>query len=135
MKAFRRWSMLLAAGLAASACSSTPTRPTSDDKKSVVFAQPLAKAQKAAMDSLVVLGFELKKTEPQYIEGTRPRKMGLFVGSGGETVGVWLDPVGESATQVQVDTARTFVGAAGQKKWDDDVLAEMQKALGKPRPM
>ncbi len=135
MKAFRKWSMVLAAGLAASACSSTPTRPTGDDRKPVVFGIPLAKAQKAAADSLVVLGFELTKSEPQYVEGTRPRKMGLLVGSGGETVGVWLEPAGQSATQVQVDTARTFVGGAGQKKWDDDVLAEMEKALGKPRQL
>ena len=29
-------------------------------------------------------------------------------------------------------TARSFAGYVGQKKWDSEVLTEMEKALGKP---
>jgi hypothetical protein len=125
----RKVALLLAA--AAFGCSSTPTRPTGEAKKAVVFAQPIARAQQAAVDSLVVLGFDVKRSEPSYVEGARPRKMGLFVGSGGETLGVWLEPVSAEATKVEVDTARSFVGIAGQKVWDEEVLAEMEKTLGK----
>ena len=32
-----------------------------------------------------MLGFEVKKQEPDFVQGRRPNKMGLFVGSGGET--------------------------------------------------
>lgn len=113
------------------ACSATPTRPTGDAKTSVKFSQPIAKTHQVALDSLVVLGFDIQTDRPQYVEGFRPRKVGLFVGSGGETVGVWLEPVGDSGTRVEVDTARSFVGIAGQKVWDDDVLNEMEKALGR----
>ncbi len=120
--------LLLIAVVALSACASTPERPAA--AHSAVFAKPAADVQKAAVDALVVLGFEVKKSDPTYVEGYRPRKVGLFVGSGGETVGIWVEPLGPSRTGVRVDTARTFVGGAGQKRWDDDVVNELQKSLG-----
>ena len=110
-------------------CASTPKVPES---AGTVFSQPIDKAQKAAVDALVVLGFDVQKQETGYVEGFRPRKIGLFVGSGGETVGVWLEPVTQDRTRVRVDTARSFAGYVGQKKWDSEVFTEMAKALGKP---
>jgi hypothetical protein len=112
------------------ACASTPSHP---EAPGVIFLQPVENTRKAAVDALVVLGFDVTKQEPTYIEGARPRKIGLFVGSGGETVGVWLEPAGEQTTRVRVDTAKSFVGYVGQKTWDADVLAEMEKTLGKPQ--
>ena len=73
------------------------------------------------------------RSRNQHTSGFRPRKVGLFVGSGGETVGGWLEPVGEQQTRVRVDTAKSFVGIAGQKNWDAEVLAQMEKTLGKPQ--
>jgi hypothetical protein len=110
------------------ACASTPALP---EAAGVVFAQPLEKTRQGAVDALVVLGFDLKKQDPAYIEGFRPRKIGLFVGSGGETVGVWLEPVGDQQTRVRVDTAKSLAGIVGQKNWDAEVLAQMEKTLGK----
>jgi hypothetical protein len=112
------------------ACASTPDLP---EGSGALFAGPLEKARQGALDALVVLGFDVKKQEPTYVEGFRPRKIGLLVGSGGETVGVWLEPVGEQRTRVRVDTAKSFVGIAGQKNWDAEVLAQMEKTLGKPQ--
>ena len=112
------------------ACASTPDLPKTSG---VVFAQPLEKARQGALDALVVLGFDVKKQEPTYLEGFRPRKVGLLVGSGGETVGVWLEPAGEQQTRVRVDTAKSFAGIVGQKNWDAEVLAQMEKTLGKPQ--
>ena len=86
--------------------------------------------QKAAVDALTVTGFDIKKQEPTYVEGYRPHKVGLFVGSGGETVGIWLTAQGADKTEVKVRTAKSLVGALGQKNWDDQVLAEMAKSLG-----
>lgn len=127
MREFISWNVIFAA-LMLAGCSSTPVKP---EGESVVFGKPLAVVQKAAVDALVVTGFDVQKTEPQYVEGYRPRRIGLFVGSGGETVGIWLDPIDTSKTRVRVDTARTFAGGAGQRNWNAAVLEELDKTLGK----
>jgi hypothetical protein len=121
--------VLVLIGSALVGCASTPKAP---ETAGVVFSQPVDKAKRAAVDALVVLGFDVQKQEAAYVEGFRPRKIGLFVGSGGETVGVWLEPVTPERTRVRVDTAKSFAGYVGQKKWDSEVLAEMEKTLGKP---
>ena len=110
-------------------CASTPKKPV--ETSGVVFQQPVEQTRKASVDALVVLGFDVKKKEGFYTEGYRPRKVGVFVGSGGETVGIWLEPLGQDQTRVLVKTATTLAGRAGQKNWDKEVLAEMEKALGK----
>jgi hypothetical protein len=111
-------------------CSASPAKPraaASETRAGTVFAQSTERTQRAARDALTVLGFEIKKAEPLYVEGYRPRKIGMFVGSGGETAGVWLEPMGPDQTRVLVDTAKSLVGIAGQKDWDDEILAEMRK--------
>jgi hypothetical protein len=130
MQQYRRGFVVVLALCASTlaACTSVPKKP---DATSVVFGKPPAIVQKAAVDALVVTGFEVQKTESQYVEGYRPRRIGLIVGSGGETVGVWLDPLDNSKTRVSVTTARTFAGGAGQRNWDESILGEMEKTLGK----
>lgn len=110
-------------------CASTPK--ASHAKAGAVFQQPIGKVQKAAIDALAVTGFDIKKQEPTYVEGSRPHKVGLFVGSGGETVGVWLTAQAADKTEVKVKTTKSFVGIAGQKNWDDQILSEMTETLGK----
>ena len=128
-----RWGYLVPAAMLAilltGGCASTPKMPSG---ASTVFGKPSAVVQKAALDSLIVAGFEIQKTEPLYVEGFRPHRVGLVVGSGGETVGVWLEPLGDSKTGVRVDTAKSLLGIAGQRTWDADILNEMSKSLGKP---
>ncbi len=110
-----------------SGCASTPV--ASDATSTATFQQPVERVQKAAIDALIVTGFDINKQEPTYIEGSRPRKLGLVVGSGGETVGVWLTARGSNKTNVKVDTAKSLVGIVGQKKWDAEILSEMSKSL------
>jgi hypothetical protein len=131
MKLIKVMPILALAGLMAlmTGCASTPK--ASDAKASAVFQQPIDKVQKASVDALTVTGFDIKKQEPAYVEGYRPRKVGLFVGSGGETVGIWLTATAPDKTEVKVKTARSFVGGAGQKNWDDEVMAGITKTLGK----
>jgi len=128
-----RWTCLAPAAMVAIAltagCASTPSMPSGS---STVFGKPSAVVQKAAVDSLVVTGFEIQKTEPLYVQGFRPHRVGVVVGSGGETVGVWLERLGDSRTGVRVDTARSMLGLAGQRVWNEDILNEMSKTLGKP---
>ncbi len=120
--------MLLLTSVALAGCATTPARP---EAQGVMFPQPTDVVQKAAVDALVVTGFDVQKSDPLYVEGFRPRKLGLLVGSGGETVGVWLEPVGSATTRVRVDTAKSFVGIVGQKNWDEAILEAMEKSLGK----
>lgn len=110
-------------------CASTPV--ASDATSMAVFQQPIERVQKAAVDALVVTGFDVSKQERTYVEGFRPRKVGLFVGSGGETVGIWLAEQEPNETSVRVDTAKSFVGIVGQKNWDTEILNEMTKSLTK----
>ena len=55
---------------------------------------------KAAMDALAVIGCEIKQDEPTHLEGYRKHKVGLFVGSGGETVSVSITAQAEGKTNV-----------------------------------
>ena len=110
-----------------SGCASTPQQ--SEENYNEVLYETVEDAQAAAVDALTVLGFEIKKSEATYVEGYRPRKIGLFVGSGGESVGVWLEPIDEKKVDVKITTAKSVVGIVGQKSWDDEIIAEMKKAL------
>lgn len=122
------WMSVPVALLLAAGCAATPVKP---EAEGVVFAQPADVVAKAAVDALVVHGFDVEKKEPFYIEGFRPRKIGFFVGSGGETLGIWLQPLEPSKTRVQVKTALSVVGIVGQRDWDEEILAEMKKVLAK----
>ena len=107
-------------------CASSPSKP---DGSGTLFKAAPDAVQKAAIIALVANGFEVTKQDARYIEGTRPRKVGLLVGSGGETAAIWIEPVDGNSSRVHVDTARTFVGGAGQKNWDSEIIVEMTKAL------
>lgn len=130
MKTLMRPVTLLAILMIALVAGCTSTPEVADVKVSAMFEAPIDTVRQAAVDALVVTGFDVKKQDPDYVEGYRPRKVGFFVGSGGETVGVWLTELAPGQVEVKVRTARTFVGGAGQRNWDDEVMAEMRKSLG-----
>ena len=106
-------------------CRSTPTKPGS----AALVDRPVEAVQKAAVNELVVTGLDVTRQEPLYVEGYRPRRWGVVVGSGGETVGIWLEPETATRTRVRIDTARTFAGGAGQKIWNQDVLRALEREL------
>ena len=110
-----------------SSCASTPKQ--TDDDLHEVFYETMEDTQAAAVDALTALGFKVKKDETNYVEGYRPLKVGLSARSGGETVGVWIKPVGKDKVDVKVGTAKSRLGIVGQKTWDDIIIAEMKKAL------
>jgi hypothetical protein len=110
-------------------CASAPSGGSS--ATNVSFDYPAAVVQKAAVNALSVTGFDIQKSDPTYVEGFRPRKVGLFVGSGGETVGVWIQPVSASKTTAKVETEKSLVGIVGQKNWDDEVIDAMRSSLSR----
>ena len=111
-----------------SACATAPDMPADPG---VAVHHPAPVVQQAAVDALSVTGFDIERSEPLYVQGFRPRKVGLLVGSGGETIGIWLKPVAENRTMVNVSTQKSFVGIVGQKDWSPEVLAEMQRTLAR----
>ena len=109
------------------ACATTPT--LSKAGPGALFKQPVAQVQKAAVEALAEDGFDMTEQQATYVEGKRPHKIGLFVGSGGETVGVWLTASGGNATEVKVDTTKSSLGYLGQKNWNDQILEKMRRIL------
>jgi hypothetical protein len=129
MKMHLGMTVLAACVLGLAACSATPTKP-GDGKPSVIYDKPEAQVQKAAIDALTENGFVISKSDAELVEGSRPHKMGALVGSGGESAGVWLSAEGTDKTVVKVDTAKSLLGLAGQKNWDKEIIAAMDKSLG-----
>lgn len=76
-------------------------------------------------------GFLLKDTSGYTLEGKRSNKIGLMVGSGGEKMMAKIVPMDDGKSEVTVRTKKTFVGIAGQKNWDDEVMDMIEKALSK----
>jgi hypothetical protein len=107
-----------------------PMSAQAEDKgvQATLDATPEA-VHKAVADALTVVGCEIKKDEPTHLEGYRTRKIGAFVGSGGETLTVEIATQGDGKTNVDIRTKRTFMGGAGQKNWDQPVLDEIRKSL------
>jgi len=108
-------------------CASTPEQE--DLEQEFLFDNSLTETNRAAVDALTVLGFEIEENTETYVQGHRPHKVGLLVGSGGETVGVWLESVSNQQTKVKVNTAKSFVGYVGQEDWDEEIIVEMKKSL------
>jgi len=121
---------LLLALLPLAGCASTPSAPV---YAGPTFAKPIEEVRKAAVNALVVTGFDIEKNEPLYVEGFKPRKIGLIVGSGGETVGIWLESLDPGQTRVRINTAKSSFGILGQKSWNAEVLAAMERELGRPQ--
>ena len=115
----------------ASAASNADENSPPAGAANATFDQPIAAVQVQAVNALTVLGCEFKKQLPNYVEGKRVRKVGVFVGSGGETLRVWLAEVG-GKIEVRVSTSKTFVGGAGQKNWDKQIVEEITKGLAQP---
>ena len=97
-----------------------------------VFQKPIAEVRGAALRSLSFVGCKIERQEDFYVTGKRPNKFGFFVGSGGETVKVFLYPASTNTTHVWVDTDLSFVGIAGQQNWNKQAVAEMRNILDKP---
>ena len=82
----------------------------------------------AARQALNTYGCDVKKEKPDYLECTRDRHVGAFVGSGGEKVTVQLSTKG-SETRVEIKTGKGFVGRLGKKNWSTPIFDDMLKTL------
>jgi hypothetical protein len=103
--------------------------PTNKNAVEATFATPLQQTHDAAVAALKLNGFDIKSETETLITGERPRKIGVFVGSGGEKISVTLTSLDATSTKASSDTQRTFVGGAGQKDWDAPVIEAMTQTL------
>lgn len=119
---------------AASNRKSTPAQTESSAKKpkkvTRELSYPVDKVRVAALEALAKIGCKIKKDSNGYIEGKRPNKIGLAVGSGGEVLKVELAARTDASTEITVTTKKTFVGIVGQRLWSADVIASIEEILG-----
>lgn len=119
------------AGCATVSTTAIPPAPAPAATPGTMVDYPIEKVQKAALNALTVIGCDIVQQSPVYVQGHRPNKIGLLVGSGGEDVRVWLSAVDAQKTSMKVKTAKSFAGIAGQKNWDkavvDEIMAELSK--------
>jgi hypothetical protein len=99
-------------------------------KPATTLHQPIETVRVAAARALTLVGCKIEENDkhPYFVKGKRPQKMGLFVGSGGETIKIYMLPKG-SDTEVWIDTDLSFVGIAGQQNWDKQTMAELDRTL------
>lgn len=100
-------------------------------KKGIVktFSSSQDDTHAAAVAAMKQLGFKIKENEPDLLAGKRSNKIGVMVGSGGEKMKIALESIEGGSTRVHVRTKKTFVGIAGQKNWDDEIIGAMMAAL------
>ncbi len=101
-------------------------------KQERFFAFPLAKVKEAVIDAMKGAEFEVKKDSGNELEAKRKRHVGVFVGSGGETLVAQFKEAeegGVKGTRVVAETKKGFVGRAGQKSWTNAVLDEAERIL------
>lgn len=124
-----RFGMLAALLGCASGLRAADPAPVTQNKKGafvVVVNATIKGAHDAALQVLTGIGCEIKKDAADAIEGHRSHKMGLVVGSGGETVIVALKDAGDGKTEVTVDTKKSLFGIAGQKNWSEQVATQIR---------
>lgn len=128
-KFFYSISFSLIALLATTACGTPPVKAT-PEMKGKTFSAPSDKVFSAVIKAFEVVECTVNTNNgTNYADCKRPNKVGLFVGSGGETISAYVEGKSAKETEVKVNTAKSFVGYAGQRNWDEDVLAEIEKAL------
>jgi hypothetical protein len=105
-----------------------PSKGSKDVDQTVAY--PMDKVLAAARQALATYGCDVKKDKekPDYLECTRDRHVGVFVGSGGEKVTVKLSPKGNE-TRVEIKTGKGFVGRLGKKNWSTPIFDDMMKTL------
>lgn len=103
-----------------------PTKGSKDVKEIVSY--PIATVLEATKQAVTTFGCNIKKQRADYIECTRSRHLGVFVGSGGEKVTVQLSPEGER-TRVTIKTGKGFAGRLGKRNWSTPIFNEMLRLL------
>jgi hypothetical protein len=98
------------------------------------YAAPPPKVKEALLSALASLEFNVKKDNGDEISAQKSRHVGVFVGSGGETLVLRLAPAeeaGKQGTRVDGETKKGVVGRAGQKSWTNAVLDQTSCMLEK----
>jgi hypothetical protein len=93
-----------------------------------VYQKPSDAVQKAAVDALVAMGFEIKKSEPLYVEGFRRQSQDR---GQRPPVGIWLEQIDSSRTKVLVNYAKYLGILPWPKTWNEEIFGELDYLLKK----
>lgn len=107
-------------------CASTEVKSGKEKGPQKRFYEaPPAKVKEALLGALAALEFNIKKDTGNEISAQKSRHLGVFVGSGGETLNLKLaagEEDGKKGTIVEGETKKGFVGRVGQKSWTNAVF-------------
>jgi hypothetical protein len=103
-----------------------PSKGSKDVDRIVPY--PMSQVLEASKLAMATYGCDVKKEKSDSIECTRSRRVGVFIGSGGEKVTVRVIPKG-AETQVVVKTGKGFVGRLAKKNWSTPIFNELLKNL------
>ncbi|ACG72181.1 hypothetical protein AnaeK_0946 [Anaeromyxobacter sp. K] len=97
----------------------------------VLLAVDAARTRDIAGKVLAALDATVTESSDSGLKAQRNRHIGVFVGSGGEVLGVTWKVVDPGRTFVTATTKTGFVGGAGQKAWSCEVVAKMAELASK----
>lgn len=103
-----------------------PTEGSKDVQREIPY--PVDRVMAAAKQAAATYGCDIKKERPDYLECTRSRHVGVFVGSGGEKVTLQLSSTA-AGTRIVVETGKGFVGRLGKKNWSTPFFNEIVRLL------
>jgi hypothetical protein len=106
-----------------------PKKKSNKKGLSQSFAASPEDVKAATIAAMQKYNFNFKNTDGMSLEGKRSNKVGLMVGSGGERMKAEITVLSDGMTEVHVQTKKTFVGIAGQKNWDDEVMELIVESL------
>ncbi len=119
-------------------CAAQEIKPGKEKGPQARFYEaPLPKVREALVGALAALEFNVKKDNGNEISAQKSRHMGVFVGSGGETINLKLsesEQDNKRGTKVEGETKKGFVGRAGQKSWTNAVLDQTACILSEKAP-
>jgi len=93
-----------------------------------VFQRSLDEVQTAARNALTKMNFAITKENTQYIEAVHLKAEETVKSNDGELVGIWFKPRTTSVL-ILIDTAKTPKDIAGQRDWEQPLLAEIMREL------
>lgn len=108
-------------------CEDAASRSGKDDgPSSRFFPEPVARVKQAAVDALRTMDFTIHRNDPNEIEASKKRGIGVVVGAGGERETLHFEAAqqgNQQGTRVTGETKKSGVGR--QKPWTGAVLAQI----------
>ncbi|MDD2737071.1 MAG: hypothetical protein PHF56_24315 [Desulfuromonadaceae bacterium] len=111
--------------------TNAPVKDVNCYDASILLGVDLKKAREIGERVIVAVDATLEETTETTLKAQRNRHIGLFVGSGGEELGIKLQPVDANNTFATITTKTGLVGGAGQRAWSCEIVDKMAQMAAK----